>query len=73
VSEYEPKLLELISSYEPKSIYSADETEYNSFFGHYQQNQSRLREKIVPGAKCLKKNLQCYFVGIWWEKWKSLL
>jgi hypothetical protein len=71
VSEYTPNLPELISSYEPKHIYNEDKT--GLFFGHYQQNHSRLREKSVPGAKCPKKGLQCYHVGIWWEKWKSLL
>jgi hypothetical protein len=70
VSEYKPKLLELISPCEPKNIYSADETD--CFFGHYQQNHSQLREESVPGAKYPKKDLQCYCVRIWWEKWKSL-
>jgi hypothetical protein len=69
-SEYKPKLLELISPYEPKSIYNADKM--GLFFGHYQQNQSLLRGKSVPGAKCSQRDLQCYCVGIWWEKWKSL-
>jgi hypothetical protein len=67
VSEYKPKLLKSISSYEPKHIYSADET--GLFFWNYQQTHSQLREKSVPGAKCPKK--QCYCVGIWWEKWKA--
>jgi hypothetical protein len=59
VSEYKPKLLELISPYKPKNI------------GHYQQNHSWLREKSVLGATCPKKDLQCNCVGTWWEKWKS--
>jgi hypothetical protein len=67
VSEYKPKLLELISPYEPKNIYNADET--GLFFWRYQQNHSQLREKSVLGAKRPKKDLT---VGIWWEKWKSL-
>jgi hypothetical protein len=58
VSGYKPKLLELISPYEPKTFTI--------------QCDSRLREKSVPVAKCQKKDLQCYCVGIWWEKWKSL-
>jgi hypothetical protein len=62
VSEYKPKLLELISPYERKSIYSAHKT--GLFFWHYQQNHSRLREKSVPGKKCPKKALQCYCMGI---------
>jgi hypothetical protein len=71
VSEYKPNMLEeLISPYEPKNIYNADET--GLFFGYYQQNHSQLREKSVPGAKCPKKDLQCYCAGLWWEKWKSL-
>jgi hypothetical protein len=56
VSEYKPKLLELISPYEPKNIYNAEETGF--FFGHYQQNHSWLREKSVPGEKYPKKDLQ---------------
>jgi hypothetical protein len=55
VSEYKPKLLEFISQYEPKNIYNADET--GLLFGHCQQNHSRLREKSVLVAKCLKKDL----------------
>jgi hypothetical protein len=47
VSEYNPKLLELISPYEPKNIYNVDETGF--FFGHYQQNHLWLREKSVAG------------------------
>jgi hypothetical protein len=43
VSEYKPKL-----PYEPKNIYNANETVV--FFGHYQQNHSRLSEKSVPGG-----------------------
>jgi hypothetical protein len=38
VSDYKPKLLELISTYEPKNIYNADETGF--FFWHNQQNHS---------------------------------
>jgi hypothetical protein len=34
----------LISPHEPKNIYIADETGF--FGGHYQQNHSRLREKM---------------------------
>jgi hypothetical protein len=30
---------------------------HDCFFGPYQQNHSRLREKIVLGAKCPKKDL----------------
>jgi hypothetical protein len=72
VSEYKPKLLELSSPYEPKNIYNVDETKF-FFSGITDKNHSQLGEKSVPGAKCSKKDLHCYCVGIWLEKWKILL
>jgi hypothetical protein len=48
VSKYKLKLLEFISPYEPKNMYNVDNT--GLFFGHYQQNHSRLWEKSVPGG-----------------------
>jgi hypothetical protein len=63
VSEYSQKLLELISPHEPKNIYNADKTEF--FLGI-------TNKKSAVGTKRSKKDLQCYCVGIWWEKWKSL-
>jgi hypothetical protein len=44
MSEHKPKMLELISPYEPNGIYNADKT--GSFFGHNQQNHSWLMEKM---------------------------
>jgi hypothetical protein len=69
VSECKPKMLKLSSPYEAKDIHNADKT--GLFFGHYQQNHLQFWKKNVMGAKCPKKDLQCYCVGIWWEKWKS--
>jgi hypothetical protein len=64
VNEYKPKLLELISPYEPKNIYNADKT--GLFFG-----ELPTKSLAVKGERCPKKELQCYFVGILWVKWKS--
>jgi hypothetical protein len=45
VSEYKPKLIELISPHEPKNIYNADETGL-LFFWHNQQNQGEKYTKL---------------------------
>jgi hypothetical protein len=68
VSEYKSRLLDLISPYEPKNIYNADETGF--CFRALKRNHSRLREKSVMrgNSKCPKKDLRCYCVGIWWQK-----
>jgi hypothetical protein len=52
-SESKPKLLELISLYEPKNIYNADKI--GLFFGHYQQHHSQIREKSVLGQNVQRK------------------
>jgi hypothetical protein len=70
VSEYEPKLLELISTHEPKNIYIADKT--GLLFRALTIKSLVVKGEIVPGTKCSKKDLRCYYVGIWWEKWKSI-
>jgi hypothetical protein len=71
VSEDKPKLLELISSYETKNIYNVEET--GLLFRALPTKSLMVKgEKYTRGAKCPMKDLQCYCVGIWWKKWKSL-
>jgi hypothetical protein len=47
LSGYKPKLLELVSPHELKTF--TMQMKEDCFFGHYQQNHSRLKEKNVPG------------------------
>jgi hypothetical protein len=61
VGEYKPELLELISPYEPKDIYDADEI--GLFFGNYQQNHSRLREESEQGGKMPEERLTVLLCG----------
>jgi hypothetical protein len=68
-SDYKPKLLELISPYEPKNIYNVGET---GFFQTLPTKSLAVKGEKCTGGKSPKKDLQCYCVGIWWEKWKSL-
>jgi hypothetical protein len=60
VSEYKPKLLELISPYERKNLYNEYETGF--IFAHFQQNHSLLREKSVSGENVQRKT---YSVIVW--------
>jgi hypothetical protein len=66
VSGHKPKLLELISPHEPKNIHSADET--GLFFQALPTESLAVKGENGPGVKCLKRNSQCYCVGIWWKK-----
>jgi hypothetical protein len=70
VSEYKSKLLELISPYELRNIYNADKT---VFFQALPTKSLVVKGEKCTGSKCPKKVLQCYCVGIWWEKLESLL
>jgi hypothetical protein len=47
VSEYKSKLLELISPYEPKSIYNVDET---GLFHALQTESLAVKGEYIPGG-----------------------
>jgi hypothetical protein len=55
VCEYKPKLLELITPYEPKNVYNADET--GLFFRALPTKSLVAKGEKYTGAKCPKKNL----------------
>jgi hypothetical protein len=67
VSEYKPKLLELISPYEPKNIYNADETGLffralptKSLLNKYAPSSMILMDSISPPQFCIMWKLgQC--------------
>jgi hypothetical protein len=65
MSEHKPKLLELISPYEPRNIYNTDET--GLFFRALPTKSLVVKGEKCTGVKMSKKDLQCYCVGIWWE------
>jgi hypothetical protein len=68
MNEYKPKLLELISPYEPTNIYNGD----CFFFWVLPTKLLAVKGEKCTGGKMSKVRLKCYRVGIWWEKWKSL-
>jgi hypothetical protein len=61
VSEYKPKLLERISTYEPKNIYNVDET--GLFFQALPQNHPWLGEKMYWGQTVQRKDLSVLLCG----------
>jgi hypothetical protein len=61
VNEYKPKLIELISPYEPKNIYNADEP--GLFFAHYQQKSLAVKGEKCTGGK--KVQTKTYSVIVW--------
>jgi hypothetical protein len=63
VTEYKPKLLELISPHEPKNVYRTDET--GSFFRALPTKSFAVKgEKCTRGQNVRRKTL-CYCVGTW--------
>jgi hypothetical protein len=61
VSEYKPKLLELISSFEPKNIYNADET--GLFFRILPTKSLAVKGGKCTGGKMYKERLTVLLCG----------
>jgi hypothetical protein len=70
LSEYKPKLTELISPYEPENIYNADET--GLFFWALPTKLLMVKGQMCTGGRMSKERLKVLLCGIWWEKWKRL-
>jgi hypothetical protein len=60
VSEYKPKLLELISPYEPKNVYSVGET---VVFRALPTKSLAVKEEKCTGAKMWKQRLIVFEYG----------
>jgi hypothetical protein len=71
VNEYKPKLLELISPYEPKNIYNAEET--GLFFRALPAKSLVVKGEKCTGCKISKERPTVLLCGNVVEKWKSLL
>jgi hypothetical protein len=61
VSEYKPKLLELISPYEPKNIYNADKT--GLFFLALPTKSLAVKGENCTGGKMSKERLTVLLCG----------
>jgi hypothetical protein len=70
VSLFKPKLLELITLYERKNVYNADNT--GLFFWALPTKSLVVKGEKCNGGKMSKERLTVLLCGIWWEKWKSL-